>query len=38
MFALLAAVAGIFGTFAFAMAYGQFQTRGVTAPGARIPD
>jgi len=35
---MIAAVLSIFGLFAAALAYGQFQTRGVLAPGARRPE
>lgn len=38
MTALLFSVFGIFGAFAAALAYAQFQTRGIYAPGAKKPE
>jgi hypothetical protein len=35
---VIAAVLGIFGIFSVALAYAQFQTRGMVAPGARPID
>ena len=35
---VIAAVLGIFGIFTVAVAYAQFQTRGMVAPGARPID
>ena len=35
---LIVAVLAIFATFALALGYAQFETRGVTAPGARPLD
>jgi hypothetical protein len=35
---VIAAVLGIFGVFTVALAYAQFQTRGMVAPGARKLD
>jgi hypothetical protein len=35
---LPAAVLAIFATFAATLAYAQFQTRGIVAPGGRKPD
>jgi hypothetical protein len=38
MTVLIVAVVTIFGAFAAAMAYAEFQTRGIFAPGAKKPD
>ncbi len=38
MMFLIAAVLFIFGTFAVALAFGQIQTSGIVAPGARAID
>ena len=38
MTVLIVAVAIIFGAFAAAMAYAEFQTRGIFAPGAKRPE
>jgi hypothetical protein len=38
MTVLIAAVVTIFAAFAAAMAYAEFQTRGVFAPGAKKPE
>lgn len=38
MTVLIAAVLTTFGAFALAMAYAEFQTRGIVAPGGRKPE
>lgn len=38
MTVLIIAVVAIFAAFAAAMAYAEFQTRGIYAPGAKKPD
>lgn len=38
MTVLIIAVATIFAAFAAAMAYAEFQTRGIYAPGAKKPE